>query len=140
VPKARKGEEDERTRAERLRESDPDSPHLDLPPLESPLDDYASMLFDVGPVASSGFGAIGISWTEISAWVELTGAVLAPWEARLLRRLSIQYAGWTREMSERDVPAPYSSLPDLPDYAVADRLDSVATALGGIFSQMKKVG
>ncbi len=42
----------------------------------------------VGGVKADGMGPAMIGWGDLSAWCELTGEVIEPWEARLLIRLS----------------------------------------------------
>lgn len=46
---------------------------------------------------------------EILAWVELTGIVPQPWEARFLRALSREYVAEARRATKRDCQAPWQS-------------------------------
>ena len=50
-----------------------------------------------------GFGAPQpITWSEIKAWAQMTGARLCPWEARILRRLDECWMSvWNAEHQRR---------------------------------------
>lgn len=39
-------------------------------------------------IAPNGMAPVAIGWRDLSAWCDLTGNVLEPWEARLIVRLS----------------------------------------------------
>ncbi|MES2634008.1 MAG: hypothetical protein V4669_13625 [Pseudomonadota bacterium] len=79
-----------------------------------PLDGGAYLIgyfWEVGPLAGGGMGASAISHTEILSWSSLVGIVLQPWEARLLRRLSREYAGELHKAEKANCPPPW----DHPD-------------------------
>ena len=48
-----------------------------------------------------------ISWLTIDAWQRVTGVHLAPWEARLIRTLSIEYLAEHRRAESENCPAPW---------------------------------
>ena len=52
-------------------------------------------LFEVGPTMASGMGMGPVTHQEIAAWQSLTGIPLTPWDARAIRRLSIEYSNWS---------------------------------------------
>jgi hypothetical protein len=63
-------------------------------------------LFEIGPVVPAGMGNGPISFSEIDAWSGITGRVLSPWEARILRELSIVYLNQQFLSEKPDCPAP----------------------------------
>ncbi len=78
-----------------------------LPPLECAGDYLIGYLFEVGPTGSNGMGATPITWTEIDAYCRRGGIDLAPWEARLIRRLSAEYVSEAHKATENFYPAPW---------------------------------
>lgn len=69
----------------------------------------AEYLFEIGPTVPAGMGAGPITHTEIRAWSENTGIELDAWEARTLRRLSIDYANESHKARDRTRPAPFKA-------------------------------
>lgn len=72
-------------------------------------------LLEVGPVSAAGMGSDRITCVEISKWMELIGITLAPWEVRLLRRLSGEYAGESHRATAHDCPPPWMAEPSETD-------------------------
>lgn len=66
-------------------------------------------LFDIGPGASSAMGDAALGYRDFAAWQEISGVVLLPWEARMLRKLSIEYLNEKHEATRLDRPAPYTT-------------------------------
>lgn len=66
-----------------------------------------SWLFEVGPTMAAGMGEGPLTASEIISWERLLGIQFRPWEARLLRRLSMSYASESSMASKRDRPAPF---------------------------------
>jgi hypothetical protein len=66
-------------------------------------------LFEFGPTMGEG-GALTAG--EIQSWQELLGVRFQPWEARLLRRLSLEYAGESAMASKPDRPPPFEESSD----------------------------
>ena len=62
---------------------------------------------EIGPVETSGMDAAPIGWTSIMHWQQLTATQLQPWEARLIRRLSIDYLDQSRKARSPDCPSPW---------------------------------
>lgn len=84
----------------------------DLPKVECAyLVDY---LKEVGPVMSDG----AITWQELRAWQEQTGRVLQPWEAKMLRSLSIDYLNESQLAKSEDRQPPYQPKGRTPDRVV----------------------
>lgn len=80
----------------------------DMPPIESGQH-LLGYLWEVGPVMGGGMAAYAITHTEIAAWCALCGLALQPWEARLLRRLSLAYVGESRRAEARDAKPPWGA-------------------------------
>lgn len=70
-------------------------------------------LMEIGPVASTGMGVDRISHQEIESWQRQIGVSLAPWEVRLLRRLSGEYAGEAHRATEHNAPRPGLNRPSV---------------------------
>lgn len=64
-------------------------------------------LYEAGPVKSDPLaGSVALDWTDLHAYVALTGAISEPWEARALRDMSQAYERGMREGSN-----PFSIMP-----------------------------
>lgn len=74
----------------------PNYPHTDAPHL-------IAYLWDAGPALP---GPAPLTHSEINAWQQSSGVELAPWEARLLRRLSAEYLAETRRATDANCPEP----------------------------------
>ena len=68
-------------------------------------------LLEAGPDMPGAMGATPLSWTEIDAWARLTGREVAPWEAELLRHLSIAFVQQYQEAKAIDCPPPWLEKP-----------------------------
>lgn len=60
-----------------------------LPPLDAPH--LFEWLMEIGPTDNGAMGRGPISWTAIRDWKATTFKPLSAWEARLLRKLSVEY-------------------------------------------------
>ncbi len=76
-----------------------------MPPVNTPY--LIEFLLEIGPAIQHGGGAVPIGWLDLEAWQRLTGAELAPWEARLIRRLSHEYLAMIRDAEKPDCPPPW---------------------------------
>lgn len=56
---------------------------------------------------SNGMSATPLPWAEIAAWQANTGVRLSPWEARLMRALSIAYVHQSRISEDETCPSPW---------------------------------
>src|SRR3546814_18930817 len=52
-------------------------------------------------------GAAPLSWQSIRSWSDMTGIYPAPWEARLIRKLSIEYLAEGRRAESENCPPPW---------------------------------
>lgn len=53
-------------------------------------------------------GLAPVEWTDIAAWVALTGTDIHPEEARILRDLSGVYVSQYSRSKKQDCPAPFT--------------------------------
>lgn len=79
-------------------------------------------------------GESALGYLEMAAWQAISGIELMPWEARLLRRLSGEYAAMRHKAEEQSCPPPYNGPVD--DLAamrarVAKQVDSAFSRLKG---------
>jgi len=76
-----------------------------MPP--NPLPHVIEHLVDIGLSEAAGMGIGPVSWLTIDAWRRLNGVELPPWEARLIRRLSIEYVAEQRRAESENCPPPW---------------------------------
>ncbi|WP_082452791.1 hypothetical protein [Sphingomonas sp. Leaf208] len=76
-----------------------------MPPL--PLPHLIERWTEIGMTGSNGMSATPLSWTEIAAWQANTCIRLSPWEARIIRALSLAYVGQSRDSEEETCPSPW---------------------------------
>lgn len=80
-----------------------------MPPNPAPY--LTARLVEIGLTEAAGLGAAPLSWREIMEWQRATGVELAPWEARLLRRLSVEYLAESRRAELETCPPPWRTEP-----------------------------
>lgn len=68
-------------------------------------------LLEAGPDMPGGMGAAPLTWGEIESWARLTGHQVAPWEAEILRHLSIAFVQQYQLAKEPDCPPPWMEKP-----------------------------
>lgn len=76
-----------------------------MPP--NPMPHLISRFIEIGMTQSTGMGPAPLSWGELGEWQRLTGVVLHPWEARLLRQLSVTFIGESQKAESENCPAPW---------------------------------
>lgn len=76
-----------------------------MPP--NPAPHLVDRLVELGLTEAAGMGAAPVSWSTIGAWQSVTGIELAPWEARLLRQLSVEYLAEGRRAESESCPPPW---------------------------------
>lgn len=76
-----------------------------MPPHSAPH--LIRRLTEIGLTETTGMGPAPLSWREIEAWQRATNVRLAPWEARLMRQLSLEYIGESRRAESENCPAPF---------------------------------
>ena len=97
------------SRLEKLRSNQGDDWEPDMPPLDAGAF-LLGVLFEVGPVLSGAMGPAPLSHSELRAWMDNCGVELQPWEARALRRLSIDYLVESNTAEKADAPAPWGDV------------------------------
>ena len=76
-----------------------------MPP--NPAPHIITRLVEIGLSEAAGMGAVPLSWGTINEWQRATGVRLAPWEARLLHRLSTEYLAEGRRAESENCPSPW---------------------------------
>jgi len=99
----------------------------ELPP--NPLPYITEWLFEVGPTSPGGMGPTAIGWRDLQAWQTLTGVDLMPWEARILRRLSVDFLHEAQDATKPDHPAPWISETERNREAVSRKVGNAFKAL-----------
>jgi hypothetical protein len=75
----------------------------------NPAPHIIARLTDIGITETTGMGPAPLSWREISEWQRNMGIPLAPWEARLMRQLSIAYITEGKRAESENCPPPWRS-------------------------------
>jgi hypothetical protein len=78
---------------------------IQMPP--NPAKHLVEFLIEIGMSEAAGMGMVPLSWREIRAWCENTRVVLAPWELRLIRRMSAEYLAEGRRAESENAPPPW---------------------------------
>lgn len=94
-----------RSRLAQLR--DQGATHVPMPPVPAEARALLDAFLEVGPVGYGAMGAVPLSFGEIEAWQHATGVKLLPWEARLFRKLSVDFVGETARAEMPDAVAPW---------------------------------
>ena len=76
-----------------------------MPPCDAQY--MVAYLFEIGPTQPTGAGPAPIDHIAISAWQQNTGIELSAWEARTLRRLSIDYINECHRAKENYCKPPW---------------------------------
>lgn len=92
--------------------------HPPMPPCDAHY--LVDHLFEIGPTAPAGAGEGAISHVDLAAWMGNTGICLNAWEARTLRRLSMDYLGESHKATKRGHPAPWQAEGLVVDQLVND--------------------
>lgn len=124
--------EKQMTRLERMEAQGQQPP---LPPMGA-AGHLAGYLFEVGPVGYGAMGPVPLSHSELAAWQANTGIELNAWEARALRRLSMDYLAASNAATAPDCPPFYTDKP-VTEQRVAVS-NAVRNILGGLASPRKK--
>lgn len=76
-----------------------------MPPNPAPIVITSAM--EIGLFQANGMAISPTGWTEIEAWCRLVDVELAPWQARLIRQLSIDYVAESRRAEDEHCPPPW---------------------------------
>jgi len=85
-------------------------------------------LVEIGLTEAAGMGSAPLSWQSINAWQQSVRLRLAPWEARLIRKLSVEYLAEGRRAESENCPAPWHSAPTEQDREI--ELRALQSVLG----------
>lgn len=115
-------------RRETLTEKLADGEVLEMPPCS--VGYLADYLFEVGP----GVSGAAVTHGELDSWQRNTGITLNTWEARTIRRLSIDYLNEAHRATKPDCPAPWagSSIAMILPSLAAQELKNSVRALASL--------
>lgn len=100
-----------------------------VPP--NPAPHIVDWLMDIGPTAPD---AAPLSWRDIAAWQSITGIELEPWEGRLIRRLSGDFAAMRLKAEKSECPPPWTG----SDEDIASNRNRVAMKVKAMFHNGRK--
>ena len=86
-----------------------------MPP--NPMPHIIERFMEMGMVEAAGMGTVPLSWSTIGAWSQMTGVRLCPWEARTIRRLSVEYLAEGRRAEAMTCPPPWKAPVSTADIA-----------------------
>lgn len=98
------GDQPQISRIERMKSQNITPP---LPP--NPVPHIISRFIEIGMVTNTGNGPAPLTWAEIEAWQRQTNIAQPPWEARLMRALSVAYVGEKGRAESENCPPPWHS-------------------------------
>ncbi|OWK32299.1 hypothetical protein [Sphingomonas mucosissima] len=100
---------------------------LMMPPVQAP--ELIARLIEIGLTEGGGMAPAPLSWSTIAGWSQVTKIPLQPWEARLMRRLSVEYVAEGRRAENENCPPPWRSTQISEAERVAE-LDDLQKLLG----------
>lgn len=98
---------DQAEKLSRLDQMKKDGVSPQVPP--NPAPHIVARLVEIGITETTGMGPAPLSWRELGEWQRITGVALAPWEARLLRQLSLSYIAEGRRAESENCPPPWQA-------------------------------
>ena len=106
VPEAAPGARADASKLSRRERIERDGGEIEMPPFDE--GEYLiAYLYELGPTVAADMGAGPVTFAEMAAWQAARGFELEPWEARLLRRLSVDYLVESHRATERNCPPPW---------------------------------
>ncbi len=108
-PRSRRGKaaEDAPPRLSRLDELKRKKIEPVMPP--NPAPELIARLIEIGLTEGGGMVPSPLGWGTIAGWSQATKVAIQPWEARLMRRLSVEYLAESRRAESENCPAPWRS-------------------------------
>lgn len=76
-----------------------------MPP--NPLPHIIERLVEIGLSEAAGMGVTPLSWATLTAWQANACVDLSPWEARIIRHLSVEYLAEGRRAELETCPPPW---------------------------------
>ena len=114
-----------RTRAEVMRDDGVRT--LPLPPVQASAH-LVRHLFDVGPSVPAGMGEGPVGYGDIAAWQSVTGIVLQPWGAQMLRQASQAYVAERVRAQDPDCAPPWAEIATDERAALSARVQAALRA------------
>ncbi|WP_332859365.1 hypothetical protein [Janthinobacterium svalbardensis] len=106
VPEAAPGARADAAKLSRRERIERDGGEIEMPPFDE--GEYLiAYLYELGPTVAADMGAGPVTFAEMAAWQAARGFELEPWEARLLRRLSVDYLAESHRATQRDCRPPW---------------------------------
>ena len=106
MPEAADGARADAAKLSRRERIERDGGEIEMPPFDE--GEYLiAYLYELGPTVAAGMGAGPVTFAEMCAWQVARGFELEPWEARLLRRLSVDYLAESHRATQRDCRPPW---------------------------------
>lgn len=94
----------------------------------NPFPHIIDRLVEIGLTEAAGMGAGPVTWQSIRAWQEVLGIRLSRWEARMIRKLSVEYLAESRRAESENCPAPWRT--EITDREKQVELQSLRMVLG----------
>lgn len=115
MPERPKSDKSDKPLLSRLKKLQTDKKDDDYQPEMPPIDGgyLVAYLFEIGPTMTAGMGSGPITHGEIESWQRITGVELNPWEARTLRRLSVDYLVESQKATDIKSEAPWTESEDV---------------------------
>jgi hypothetical protein len=88
----------------RLKQYKDEGKLINWPPVSASY--LVAYLFEAGPTFPGAMGSVGLPYQELESWQRQTGIELQPWEVRLLRQASIEYAQQSQLALKPECPPP----------------------------------
>lgn len=126
-PKGDTSEEPAKSRMQTRLDAD-ESYQPPLPEVAAPH--LLGYLFEIGPISLGGAMQSPITSQEILAWQQLTRIALTPWEARAIKRMSIDYLDQMHASEAPDCKAPWMPADYVTDHSATAK--SMQKALEGL--------
>lgn len=106
---------DERTKRAQIAKDAPRLSRADVykrdkitPPMPpNPAPHIISRLVEIGLTEAAGMGSVPLTWLTINQWQIAVNVRLPPWEARLIRALSVEYLAEGRRAESENCPPPW---------------------------------
>lgn len=97
---------------------------------------YVDILMDIGPIQSNGMGTSPITDQHLYYWQYNMEQKLAPWECRLIKKMSQAFLHYYEKGKTPNTIAPYYNVSD--EEIVAQRRDATVNQIHSIFGGKAK--
>lgn len=85
-----------------------------MPPIPEGSEYLIGFLHDAGTAVATGMGLVGLSWSELDAWVRCRDLVdiVTPRDLKMIHTLSRAYANECASATQKDAKPPYEEKVD----------------------------